>query len=104
MGYCVVELHTGVKNGFLWRSCYFILYPAHHITMGEGGAILVNNRRLQAAIDLEIGAVIVIVILVGNTCNKRFDWKLGDLPHGYDHKYIYSHIGFNLVILKLQLV
>ncbi|MGB8981944.1 MAG: lipopolysaccharide biosynthesis protein RfbH [Anaerolineales bacterium] len=79
-------------------------YPAHHITMGEGGAVLTDKPKLKKIIEsfrywgrdcwCEPGK--------DNTCGKRFDWQLGDLPHGYDHKYTYSHIGYNLKATDMQ--
>ena len=92
------------KTGSFGDLATLSFYPAHHITMGEGGAILVNNRRLQAAAlsFRDWGRDCYCDTGCDNTCNKRFDWKLGDLPQGYDHKYIYSHIGFNLKVTDTQ--
>jgi len=72
--------------------------------MGEGGAVLVNNRRLQSvALSFrDWGRDCYCETGCDNTCGKRFEWKLGQLPQGYDHKYIYSHIGFNLKITDIQ--
>lgn len=79
-------------------------YPAHHITMGEGGCVLTNKPNLKTLAEsfrdwgrdcwCEPGA--------DNTCGKRFDWQLGELPCGYDHKYTYSHIGYNLKVTDMQ--
>ncbi len=79
-------------------------YPAHHITMGEGGAIFTNNPKLKRAIESlrDWGRDCWCAPGKDNTCKKRFDWSLGDLPAGYDHKYIYSHIGYNLKITDMQ--
>jgi CDP-6-deoxy-D-xylo-4-hexulose-3-dehydrase len=79
-------------------------YPAHHITMGEGGAVVTNKALLgRAARSVrDWGRDCWCAPGVSNTCNKRFDWKLGGLPHGYDHKYIYSNIGYNLKPTDLQ--
>lgn len=79
-------------------------YPAHHITMGEGGGVIVNNPRMQkAALSIrDWGRDCWCDPGVANTCGKRFDWQLGDLPQGYDHKYIYSHLGYNLKPTDLQ--
>lgn len=79
-------------------------YPAHHITMGEGGAVITNKALLgRAARSVrDWGRDFWCAPGVSNTCNKRFDWKLGGLPHGYDHKYIYSNIGYNLKPTDLQ--
>ena len=92
------------KTGSFGDLATLSFYPAHHITMGEGGAVLVNNRRLQtAALSFrDWGRDCYCETGCDNTCNKRFDWKLGDLPEGYDHKYIYSHIGFNLKVTDTQ--
>jgi CDP-6-deoxy-D-xylo-4-hexulose-3-dehydrase len=79
-------------------------YPAHHITMGEGGAVLTNNTQLRQIAESfrDWGRDCYCAPGKDNTCNKRFCWKLGDLPEGYDHKYIYSHAGFNLKITDMQ--
>jgi CDP-6-deoxy-D-xylo-4-hexulose-3-dehydrase len=79
-------------------------YPAHHITMGEGGAVLTNKAPLArvARSVRDWGRDCWCAPGVSNTCNKRFGWKLGDLPEGYDHKYIYSNIGYNLKPTDLQ--
>ena len=79
-------------------------YPAHHITMGEGGCVMTDSPRLKVLLEsfrdwrrdcwCEPGN--------DNTCGKRFDWQLGELPHGYDHKYTYSHIGYNLKLTDMQ--
>jgi len=79
-------------------------YPAHHITTGEGGAVLTNDPTLRRAVLSlrDWGRDCWCPSGMDNTCGKRFGWKLGDLPEGYDHKYIYSHIGYNLKPLDLQ--
>jgi CDP-6-deoxy-D-xylo-4-hexulose-3-dehydrase len=79
-------------------------YPAHHITMGEGGAVFTNNQELKLIIDSirDWGRDCYCAPGKENTCGKRFSWKLGDLPEGYDHKYIYSHLGYNLKITDMQ--
>ena len=73
-------------------------YPAHHITTGEGGAVLIKRASLKPIVESfrDWGRDCWCAPGCDNTCLKRFDWKLGDLPIGYDHKYIYSHIGYNL--------
>lgn len=79
-------------------------YPAHHITMGEGGAVFTNNallRRAQASIR-DWGRDCWCDPGMDNTCTKRFGWSLGTLPRGYDHKYTYSHLGYNLKITDMQ--
>ena len=79
-------------------------YPAHHITMGEGGAVFTNNDELRAiaASIRDWGRDCYCPPGKDNTCGKRFCWKLGDLPEGYDHKYTYSHLGYNLKITDMQ--
>jgi CDP-4-dehydro-6-deoxyglucose reductase, E1 len=79
-------------------------YPAHHITMGEGGAVFTNNDTLRSIAESirDWGRDCYCGPGKDNTCGKRFDWKLGDLPHGYDHKYTYSHLGYNLKISDMQ--
>lgn len=83
-------------------TCSF--YPAHHITMGEGGALLTNNQELYRIIKSfrDWGRDCWCEPGCDNTCGKRFDWQLGQLPHGYDHKYIYSHFGYNLKATDMQ--
>jgi CDP-6-deoxy-D-xylo-4-hexulose-3-dehydrase len=80
-------------------------YPPHHLTLGEGGAINII-KQMQMKVLLESfrdwGRDCWCASGKANTCNKRFDWQLGDLPHGYDHKYTYSHIGYNLKPLDPQ--
>ncbi len=79
-------------------------YPAHHITTGEGGAVMMNSIRLARICESyrDWGRDCYCAPGKENTCGKRFDWKLGDLPEGYDHKYIYSHIGYNLKMSDMQ--
>ena len=79
-------------------------YPAHHITMGEGGAVLINNPRLKMIAESfrDWGRDCYCEPGQDNTCKKRFGWQLGDLPMGYDHKYTYSHVGFNLKVTDMQ--
>ena len=79
-------------------------YPAHHITMGEGGAVFTNNAQLKMCIESirDWGRDCYCLPGCDNTCGKRFDWRLGDLPKGYDHKYTYSHLGYNLKITDMQ--
>ncbi|MBA3708654.1 MAG: lipopolysaccharide biosynthesis protein RfbH [Planctomycetes bacterium] len=74
-------------------------YPPHHLTMGEGGAVnIVRNAKLKVLVESfrDWGRDCWCPSGKDNTCKKRFDWQLGELPHGYDHKYIYSHVGYNL--------
>jgi len=79
-------------------------YPAHHITMGEGGAVFTNNPELKMIAESfrDWGRDCYCPPGKDNTCGKRFDWQLGSLPAGYDHKYTYSHLGYNLKITDMQ--
>jgi CDP-6-deoxy-D-xylo-4-hexulose-3-dehydrase len=79
-------------------------YPAHHITMGEGGAVFTNDPELKQISESfrDWGRDCYCAPGKDNTCGKRFCWKLGKLPEGYDHKYTYSHIGYNLKITDMQ--
>ena len=92
--------HTGTFGHF--STCSF--YPAHHITMGEGGAVLTNDPLLKKIIASfrDWGRDCWCEPGCDNTCKNRFGWQLGDLPLGYDHKYIYSHIGYNLKATEMQ--
>lgn len=79
-------------------------YPAHHITTGEGGAVFTGNSKLKRALESirDWGRDCWCPPGQDNTCKKRFEWQLGELPFGYDHKYTYSHIGYNLKMTDLQ--
>jgi CDP-6-deoxy-D-xylo-4-hexulose-3-dehydrase len=79
-------------------------YPAHHITMGEGGAVLTDNPKLKKSVESfrDWGRDCWCETGKDNTCGVRFEHQLGDLPFGYDHKYIYSHIGYNLKATDMQ--
>ena len=79
-------------------------YPAHHITMGEGGAVFTNNDELKTIAESfrDWGRDCYCPPGKDNTCGKRFGWKLGSLPEGYDHKYTYGHLGYNLKITDMQ--
>lgn len=79
-------------------------YPAHHITMGEGGAVFTNNAQLKRILlsFRDWGRDCHCPPGKDNSCNRRYEWQLGDLPSGYDHKYIYSHLGYNLKITDMQ--
>ena len=96
--------YQGKKTGTFGELATVSFYPAHHITMGEGGAVLVNKRNLHmtAKSFRDWGRDCYCEPGKDNTCGKRFDWALGNLPYGYDHKYIYSHIGFNLKVTDMQ--
>ncbi|NDC83218.1 lipopolysaccharide biosynthesis protein RfbH [bacterium] len=92
------------KTGTFGDLSTLSFYPAHHITMGEGGAVLINTVRLRKIAESfrDWGRDCFCPPGKDNSCGQRFDWKLGELPHGYDHKYIYSHIGFNLKVTDTQ--
>lgn len=79
-------------------------YPAHHITMGEGGAVFTDSPLLKRIIESfrDWGRDCYCAPGEDNTCSKRFCWQMGDLPQGYDHKYTYSHLGYNLKITDMQ--
>jgi len=79
-------------------------YPAHHMTMGEGGAVFTRNAELKKILESfrDWGRDCFCPPGHDDTCHNRFGWKLGDLPQGYDHKYIYSHLGYNLKITDMQ--
>src|SRR5436190_5223867 len=96
--------YKGQKTGTFGHLATQSFYPPHHITMGEGGAVLTRSARLKriATSFRDWGRDCWCASGVDNTCGKRFDWQLGDLPTGYDHKYIYSHLGYNLKPLDLQ--
>lgn len=82
----------------------FSFYPAHHITMGEGGCVVTRNARIRRAVESfrDWGRDCWCDPGKDNTCGKRFNWQLGELPAHYDHKYIYSHIGYNLKLTDMQ--
>ncbi|MFZ0747365.1 MAG: lipopolysaccharide biosynthesis protein RfbH [Terracidiphilus sp.] len=94
----------GQKVGTFGDIATVSFYPAHHITMGEGGAVLTDKPNLQVLIDSfrDWGRDCWCDPGKENTCGKRFDWQLGELPCGYDHKYTYSHIGYNLKATDMQ--
>lgn len=79
-------------------------YPPHHMTMGEGGAVYTNNPKLKRIAESfrDWGRDCWCASGKDNTCGKRFNWQLGELPEGYDHKYIYSHFGYNLKVTDMQ--
>lgn len=83
-------------------TCSF--YPAHHITMGEGGVVFTNDSQLKTIVESyrDWGRDCFCDPGKDNTCRKRFGWQRGDLPFGYDHKYTYSHVGYNLKITDMQ--
>ena len=96
--------YNGKKTGTFGDLATVSFYPAHHITMGEGGSVLINNMKLflTAKSFRDWGRDCFCETGCDNTCKKRFEWQLGDLPYGYDHKYTYSHIGFNLKVTDMQ--
>jgi CDP-6-deoxy-D-xylo-4-hexulose-3-dehydrase len=100
----VGSTYDGKLVGTLGDLATTSFYPAHHITMGEGGAVLGDTPLLKTIVESfrEWGRDCWCDPGKANTCGKRFDWRLGDLPHGYDHKYIYSHIGYNLKATDMQ--
>lgn len=79
-------------------------YPAHHITTGEGGAVLYNDIKMKRIVESfrDWGRDCWCQTGMNNTCGKRYSWKLGKLPQGYDHKFVYSHVGYNMKITDIQ--
>lgn len=100
LGATYMDQHVGTYGDIGTLS----FYPAHHITTGEGGAVFMNNPTLKKIAESyrDWGRDCWCPPGVDNTCGIRFDWQLGDLPKGYDHKYIYSRLGFNLKISDMQ--
>ncbi|MDP4099366.1 lipopolysaccharide biosynthesis protein RfbH [Paenibacillus sp. P96] len=100
----VGSVYNGQNVGSFGDLATVSFYPAHHITMGEGGAVLTSSPRLKKIVESfrDWGRDCWCNAGVDNTCGKRFDWQLGDLPAGYDHKYTYSHIGYNLKVTDMQ--
>ena len=96
--------YKGKKVGTFGDIGTLSFYPAHHITMGEGGAVFTNSSELRVLIESyrDWGRDCYCEPGKDNTCGKRFHWKLGGLPAGYDHKYTYSHLGYNLKITDIQ--
>lgn len=96
--------YRGKKTGTFGDISTFSFYPAHHITMGEGGAVLINNPQLAKIAESfrDWGRDCYCEPGKDNTCGCRFSQQLGTLPYGYDHKYTYSHIGFNLKVTDMQ--
>ncbi len=94
----------GELTGTVGNISTLSFYPAHHITMGEGGAVITNSNSLKLSIDSfrDWGRDCWCKSGHDDTCNKRFDWQLGELPYGYDHKFTYSNIGYNLKATDLQ--
>jgi len=98
------SLYNGEKCGTFGDLATFSFYPAHHITMGEGGCVVTNRAGLKPLVESfrDWGRDCWCDPGKENTCGKRFDWQLGELPRGFDHKYIYSHIGYNLKATDMQ--
>jgi CDP-6-deoxy-D-xylo-4-hexulose-3-dehydrase len=96
--------YAGRQVGTYGDIATFSFYPAHHITMGEGGCVATNTPQLTKLIESfrDWGRDCWCPPGKDNTCGKRFDWQLGSLPYGYDHKYTYSHLGYNLKVSDMQ--
>ncbi len=96
--------YQGQKVGTFGDLATVSFYPAHHLTMGEGGCVLTDKPVLKTIVESfrDWGRDCWCDPGKENTCGKRFEWQLGDLPAGYDHKYIYSHIGYNLKLTDMQ--
>jgi len=96
--------YDGKSVGTFGDIATISFYPAHHITTGEGGAVFTNNVQLKKIIESfrDWGRDCFCATGMSDTCGKRFCWELGELPKGYDHKYTYSHIGYNLKITDMQ--
>ena len=96
--------YKGENLGTFGHISTLSFYPAHHITMGEGGAVLTNDSTLKKAMESfrDWGRDCWCAPGQDNSCGKRFDWTYEDLPKGYDHKYVYSHLGYNLKITDMQ--
>jgi CDP-6-deoxy-D-xylo-4-hexulose-3-dehydrase len=95
---------NGRQVGTFGDASTVSFYPAHHMTMGEGGAVMLRSPKLRKICESfrDWGRDCWCQPGKANTCGKRFDWQLGGLPHGYDHKYTYSHIGYNLKLTDMQ--
>jgi len=96
--------YRGKRTGSFGDTATLSFYPAHHITTGEGGAVFVKSPLVKKQVESfrDWGRDCYCETGCDNTCFKRFEWQLGDLPEGYDHKYIYSHIGYNLKATDMQ--
>jgi CDP-6-deoxy-D-xylo-4-hexulose-3-dehydrase len=96
--------YDGRRTGTFGDLATISFYPAHHITTGEGGCVLVRGGKLKKIVESfrDWGRDCWCDPGDENTCGKRFAWQLGDLPFGYDHKYTYSHVGYNLKMTDLQ--
>lgn len=96
--------YRGQLTGSFGDMATVSFYPAHHITMGEGGCVMTNQAKLRKIVESfrDWGRDCWCAPGKDNTCGKRFEWQLGALPYGYDHKYTYSHIGYNLKLTDMQ--
>ena len=96
--------YQGQRTGSFGDTASLSFYPAHHITTGEGGAVFVKSPLVKKQVESfrDWGRDCYCETGKDNTCSKRFGWQLGDLPEGYDHKYTYSHIGYNLKATDMQ--
>src|ERR1043166_8994866 len=97
-------LYDGRKTGTFGDLATLSFYPPHHMTTGEGGAVLCGTEEMTRVVESlrDWGRDCWCQPGVDNTCGKRFAWQLGDLPAGYDHKYTYTHLGFNLKMSDMQ--
>jgi CDP-6-deoxy-D-xylo-4-hexulose-3-dehydrase len=100
----VGSMYDGHSVGTFGDLATVSFYPAHHITMGEGGCVLTGAPAIKRIVESfrDWGRDCWCDPGKENTCGKRFDWQLGELPHGYDHKYTYSHVGYNLKATDMQ--
>ena len=98
------SFYNGQRTGSFGDTATASFYPAHHITTGEGGAVFIKSPLVKKQVESfrDWGRDCYCETGKDNTCAKRFDWRLGSLPLGYDHKYIYSHIGYNLKATDMQ--
>ena len=98
------SLYRGRKTGSFGDLATLSFYPPHHMTMGEGGAVLSNSPTMMRVVNSfrDWGRDCWCDPGKDNTCGKRFAWQLGDLPSGYDHKYTFTHLGYNLKVTDMQ--
>jgi CDP-4-dehydro-6-deoxyglucose reductase, E1 len=98
------SLYRGRKTGTFGELSTLSFYPPHHITLGEGGAVLCNSAAMERVVNSfrDWGRDCWCEPGKDNTCGKRFGWQLGDLPAGYDHKYTFTHLGYNLKATDMQ--
>ncbi len=100
----LIEDNCDAYTGTIGDIATSSFYPPHHMTMGEGGAVYMQGNRLKKIAESyrDWGRDCWCPSGKDNTCGKRFNWELGELPHAYDHKYIYSHLGYNLKVTDMQ--